>query len=69
MKLGRPVRLDPEPKTINGDGGCGWQQPNGGLAAQVNWLGLSAAMRQLGAESAFHRVNSQDGCGSVTVPS
>jgi len=25
---------------INGDGGCGWQQSNGGLAAQISWLGL-----------------------------
>jgi len=26
---------------MNGDGGCGWQQPFiGGLTAQVGWLGL-----------------------------
>ena len=24
----------------SGDGGCGWQQPTGGLTAQVDWLGL-----------------------------
>jgi len=25
---------------MNGDGGCRWWQPTGGLAAQVSWLGL-----------------------------
>jgi len=25
---------------INGDGGCRWWQPTGGLTAQVSWLGL-----------------------------
>jgi len=33
---------------INDDGRCGWQQPTGGLTAQVSWLGLRS-----GTQSAF----------------
>jgi len=25
---------------INSNGGCGWQQPTGGLTTQVVWLGM-----------------------------
>jgi len=34
--------------------GCGWQLPNGGLRAQVGWLGVGVGSH-LALESAFTR--------------
>jgi len=45
---------------INGDGGCRWWQPTGGLTAQVGWLGLKVSFQLEVCICRMNRVNSHN---------